>query len=460
MAALDLDVLNAIIVTFCPYCTPREYLSELTYRSAHCPPSYQGRDEEHRRIQALAALCLTSKQVGTLATRHLYHRPTATSWPLLARTLIERPDLARRVKHLNTRNWAGIPGMLDNSFPPEVARHWSSKVAYPVEMWDSEDEDSEGEDGKYEDGEEGLSQAGNIALDIVVALCPELEELDAVLDGGDAFALLEPGSLPRLRTVAVVGKWKLFGMCPVELWRLPTAAPNVHTLVGWQIGLSYRQIPLESITHLRLGSSCLQIDSLRHTLMCFPQLESFEFRAGYISAGGVQFTPLEAQEVLAELAPRLKGLVLNFDDAASSFEILGADWVLRSLAGLTELRRLEVDTRCIVPHMNPAQWRGRGMQLDSDPGPVPGVGDGALVELLPESIRELKITRGDRGPEFVKLRAALAGLAAAARQFPALKEVLVEGSLDGADAVKEAFKARGVLLVVPAVMESADDPLA
>ena len=71
MAPLDLDALEAIISAIRPQCTHcREFSTLETVRPGAC--EY---DEELSLVQALAALCLTSKQLATLVTHHLLPPP-------------------------------------------------------------------------------------------------------------------------------------------------------------------------------------------------------------------------------------------------------------------------------------------------------------------------------------------------------------------------------------------------
>ncbi|MBE3047264.1 hypothetical protein IMZ48_33030, partial [Candidatus Bathyarchaeota archaeon] len=193
---------------------------------------------------------------------------------------------------------------------------------------------------------------------------------------------------------------------------------------------------------------------------------SFEYRAGPMNQP-TQFSPLEAQLALVEFVPRLKSLIFDLNGAESRHLTLGVtNWVLSSLAGLKELRTLEVDTRCLVPHANPMVWVYQtrwewDMPPELEPavesGPVPPVSDGALVELLPESICELKIVQGSHGPGPEGLEVAFGVLATEAGRFPSLREVRmevrVEDGWDGENGVRMAFEVRGVRFVVDAMAE-------
>lgn len=444
MASLDLNTLESILETLCPQCTPRHYLYESRCLNGYCSPTCQGRDEDRHRVRTLAALCLASRQVSALATPHLYHRPTCAQWPLLARTLLSRPDVARCVRHLCTRDWISTYEVLSRPLPqvpPEVKRYWDERALRHAEA--------------AEDGDEEPFESEDMALRILLPLCPGVVALDAVVHSRSTFSSLGSETLSRLESVALAHWDTEFGLDLAGLHHLVRAAPYIRTVVGWQVSSCRRRFDLDNVTRLRLGMSSISLDHLRSVLLSCPHLEELKYRGGGSMVGYEQFTPLEMQDVLVEIAPRLKSLVLDLDGAYSHEHVLGEGWVLRSLAGLGELQRLEIETRCLVPHQNPMMTRHTrgpdGRLVPVDPGPIPGVGEGALIGLLPESICELTIWRGVDGPELVKLRAALAGLAASGR-FERLRRVSVEGvGADNVEGVREAFERRDITFVVQGI---------
>lgn len=439
----NIAVLEVVIESLCHYCTPRQPLHKLPCLNAHCPAECAGRDQERRDIVTLAALCLTSKHINAFATPHLYHRPTCRQWPLLARTLLSRPDLAGHVRHLCLRDWISVYFALpDPTFPVEVAEYWDGKVDYHVEA---------GPGAAAE-----CLEADNIELSLVLPLCPNIEELDVPLGYGDALCFSDAGPMRKLRTVVAAYDDPGSGMNLGSLAPLVPAAPNLSTLVGWQVNACRDMPVLENVTHLRLGRSSMELEGLRRALHACPRLETLEYGAGGSVVGYDQFTPLEAQGTLVELAPRLKSLSLNFDDALSHDALVGEGWVLQSLSGLKSLQKLEMDTRCFVAHMNPmstTKVKGpNGEWVLYNPGPVPGLGREALVELLPTSIREVHISRGRYGPELLRVVDALEGLAAGAERFSELRRVEVRGrGEESVEGVRSIFEARGVALSIPGV---------
>lgn len=436
----NLAVFEVVVEYLCHHCTPRQPLHKRPCLNAHCGAECLGRGQERRDIPTLAALCLTSKHVNVIATPYLYHRPTCRQWPLLARTLLARPDLARHVKHLSTRDWVPVYFALkEPGFPAEVARYWDEKVEYHVEA---------GEGAAPE-----CLEAENMEMNLVVSLCPGLEELDTPLVRADAFLFSGPWSMRRLKTVAAAYDDPGYGMNLGALARLAAAAPSLSTLIAWQVNSCYDMPVLGNVTRLRLGRGSLGLEGFGDALRACPRLEEFEYSAGGSVIGHEQFTPLEAQDTLVDLAPRLTSLSLDFNEILCHDALAGEGWVLRTLSGLERLRELEMDTRCFVAHMNPmstTKVRGPdGKWVPYDPGPVPELGREALVELLPASICQVRISRGNYGPEFARVADALEGLAQQAGRFPDLSRVAVHGKEAASlEAVRSAFEERGAHLSI------------
>lgn len=344
------------------------------------------------------------------------------------------------MRHLCTRDWVSVYFALpDPAFPAEVVEYWDGKVDYHVEA---------GEGAAAE-----CIEAENIELSLVLPLCPNLTELDAPLGYGDAFSFSEPGAMPRLRIAAAACDDPASGINLGSLAPLAAAAPNLSTLVGWQVNACVDTPVLENVTHLRLGRSSMGLEDLQNALRACPRLETFEYSAGGAVVGYEQFTPLEAQGALVELAPQLKSLSLDFDDTLCHDPLAGEGWVIQSLSGLVHMNRLEMDTRCFVTHKNPTMTMKvrdpDGQWVPYDPGPVPELGEEALVKLLPASIREVRISRWAKGPELARVADALMGLAAGLGGFRELRRVAVRGreaeSMEGA---RSAFEDRGVSFLV------------
>ena len=320
-----------------------------------------------------------------------------------------------------------------------MTHYWEGRAPYRI--------------GAGEGGDQESSDEENIALDLVRPLCPELAALDVVVGYNDTFYSPGPEPLPRLESVTLAYDNTEDGFDLAGLRHLASAAPNIQSVVGFQVSGCDERCDLGNVTHLRLGASAMSLTDLRFALLSCPRLKSLEYSAAGSVVGFEQFTPFEMEDALVEHLPRLKSLVLDLDESPSDGMVVDEGWVMRSLGGLRELRRLEVDTRCLVPHRNPHSTTDvrlpDGQFLPFDPGMIAAeAGLEALVGLLPESICELRIWRDGYGPEVAKLGPAVVGLAMAER-FACLRRVCLEGR--GAEQVVSigpAFEARGIEFVI------------
>ncbi|SPO06519.1 uncharacterized protein DNG_09209 [Cephalotrichum gorgonifer] len=366
MVSLDLFSLETIVEMVCLQCNPPYDLHEQKCLDIECPRACLGLNAQMGRTYTLAALCKVSRQFNTIATRHLYHRPRCERWWLLARTLIERPDLARRVRHLSTREWSGCD-ITHPSFPHEVRNHWSAQLVRG-----------------YLPGVTEM-QPNDAAL-LVLSLCPDVEEIDAAVNGEDMEEIREPRTtLAKLKRVSLA---YIGGECGIVMQRiapLMQAAPNVESLLAWQVeAADEHAADLENLRHLRVEESTIGHGSLWDLLSSCPKLTSFRYSAAGCYVGHEQFDAGEAQEAFVQLVPGLRSLWLDLSDA--DFEDLPAgDGVLRDLASLTELETLCLDMRCLILDRNPNMSPVSESTLDDE---VLMMEDSALVDLLPLYTRD------------------------------------------------------------------------
>ncbi|KAK4163555.1 hypothetical protein QBC43DRAFT_289721 [Cladorrhinum sp. PSN259] len=99
---LPIEIIDMILANFCQYCNQDSKGIWNVFSITGNPP---GRISQEIRAKQrdLSSLCLTSRAINKSAARHLYHAVSPhflTTWWLLARTLIQRPDLAQHVKRL------------------------------------------------------------------------------------------------------------------------------------------------------------------------------------------------------------------------------------------------------------------------------------------------------------------------------------------------------------------------
>lgn len=436
MESLDLFTLEAIVRAICPQCTPDHELTERVCLSGCYPLPCGDLGSEHERIASLAALCLTSRQISAVATPHLYHRPTCSPWWGLARTLLARPDLASRVKHLCTRGWTGSGTIVESSLG-ELQSYWERQAP-----------------GGFEDADE-IAHILNVRMNYVVllvsSLCPNLEELDAVIDYEDVAELQEPVALERLRTIALSYEDTEFGLGVETLSPVIRAAPNIETLMGWQVGTEGHTADLANLKHLYLDNSYVSADGLRELLSSCPRLESFRYVSGDATVGDQHFEPDEAQRTIVEFVPRLKSLHLNLDEKLFLHHPITESPLMTDLTPLTELESLTLDTRCVQPNKSPHVTGG-----PEPPDEAFAVRDSALVDLLPASIREFRVFRARAGPDLARLVQALSTLAKAAPgRFPKLRTVVVAGAgAEGIEVLRRDFESSGIKLLTQTGLSS------
>lgn len=282
----------------------------------HCTPIKRDNNigryytEQRRCAAALVSLCLTSKTLNSIATRHLYHRPDCTKWWLLAETLIARKHLGQHVKHLNCRRWKW--GSFTEEEPTKVTGHYEKKA------WLLEHTDTIPEEDRAKLLVSGDTDA---SMDIMCSLCPNIERLD-IFDGYfTQLFCMPPDSLSDLRHLYVSADDPEYGFQVGDLTTLFRAAPNLTTLRFSEVGSCWDlQLTLDHVTHLDLEWSDLSAQCLGNLLRACPRLEKLK----YSSNGGnpersEHFTPREAKVMVLRHAPQLKSFHLDPGDCDWSF---------------------------------------------------------------------------------------------------------------------------------------------
>ncbi|KAK4223529.1 hypothetical protein QBC38DRAFT_46735, partial [Podospora fimiseda] len=237
---LPLEMVQVIVDAICPRCNQRSRRSM-------------------RDVHTIVDLARTSKLFNQLATPHLYHRPPLHKWPLLARTLIDRPDLARHVKQL----------LVPQQTPERACDFWEDrlwmKCGFPPQLvayLDCQVNRLGFEDDLHPD-----------YISILASLCPNLEKLefqDEEKMGGPYFPFCRPNSLQNLKKVNMspppydecLGNGS--GQSLSDYKALLRAAPNIQrlavpNLVG-SCGLEV--LTLENLTHLDILQSALTAEDL------------------------------------------------------------------------------------------------------------------------------------------------------------------------------------------------------
>ncbi|KAK7419643.1 hypothetical protein QQX98_003234 [Neonectria punicea] len=436
---LDLPLEN-VIEMLCRHCTLRDAGRHDGLYAREHRPAYDKAD-----LVALARLCLMSKTLNAIATPRLYHRPATRRSDLLARTLIERPDLASHVRCFADHEWC-IQDRGDT--PPQLLALHDERARGLLA--------DERDDGwawlRSEIEEKTVSET--LITAVLVSLCPNLEDIYAVSHYRPVCILSQPNSLLRLKMLVTYHGDTKSGMPFGHLKALSTAAPNLKTIICHELaeqgGSPRAPFVFDHVTGLCLVNSVLNAESLAAVLVACPRLETFAYIGGNSKVASYSLTGNEAQRVILQYAPTLKNLHIDLHQIFSASVELAEPDMIHSLADMERLEHLTLDSRCLLTHTNPFTSRFR-----IRPGPVgePILGgpfldpeDTRLVTMLPPSLRSLRLQKGAKGPDLRRLIDCVKVMANNGPQsFPNLENVqlLNLGNTD-TSAIEETFRGNGV----------------
>lgn len=309
--ALPVELIEGVLKELCLACGPRH--------DAECPSfgCFCQCDESYGdpRIEALASLCLTSRQLNGIATRHLYHHPCGNKWWLLAATLLARPDLARLAVELSVTNPSRVE--YRDCAPDLVAYFEDQFQAYTDAMAEAGDVVSL---RHLKDGD-SFSGSYNIPLDILVTLCPKLKRLNARLDYFEVFRFCRPQSLLHLESAALSHTDTMRGFGFDDLAGLFLSAPNITNLSFWAVDGCEPMEPgcLAKVTSLSFRWSAVGSDALINILSACPNLAALDYEMGPASVGDYQFSLREVQDAVLAHAPKLTYLRLFTEDDSHDY---------------------------------------------------------------------------------------------------------------------------------------------
>lgn len=304
---LPLLVITGIAEALCSHCTDHSKFS--SWQTSIHRGSEDGRALVSN-MKALAKLATTCKDLHAIVTPILYHQVQCDPEHCfsLLRTLAGRPDLARRVKFLRLDfdyGWAEPKDKDEETFVLELAaRHgWMPTSRTGVETEDGHDQDEQAE----------RKRAGeDLPMNLMMALCPNLEHFSAVLGYFYAFDLLQPAALPHLKDVYIAHRDTEGGTHLAALEELYLAAPSIETFTSHMTeGVGTTILPLGNVRHVCLSWSAISPGCLRTLLKSCPQLESFEYGAGGPCVGFEQFSVPKMVKLLSHYVPWLKHLNLD-----------------------------------------------------------------------------------------------------------------------------------------------------
>ncbi|KAK4246605.1 hypothetical protein C7999DRAFT_15312 [Corynascus novoguineensis] len=314
LSNLPLELIEQILDELCHH-----HIYDLQDAGDSCSryePSYYRQHKDESAILGLAGLCRASKHFNRLATWRLYHTltwpKTGSRWPLIARTLIERRDLAQLVRHLSLDFYESPR---NPALPSEVILWYSQQIAlFP--------------DGDlYADSLTNRSSSSDFeptqrdaAIALLTSLCSNLSTLDIVpFKFATAFAFCPPASVLTLRDVEAYD-WHGFEL--KTLSSLFHAAPHLRLLRCRSVDPTKpvdTGLRLEHLTDLDLQNCCCSNIELVHILRMCPNLERLQYKNGGVKSfqpyGYEQFRPHEAVSAIREHAVLLRTFELCLDQA-------------------------------------------------------------------------------------------------------------------------------------------------
>jgi hypothetical protein len=317
-SGLPLELIHEIAESLCLHCT-----SPPTDRENDC--GYDGCEkhgwsaEETKRVSTLASLCLTSRGFSKIATPHLYHCPTPGKWWLLARTLITAKVKAQHVRQLQFGDFDRPQDNMNSLILQELSAY-SNERLNSAEGYDPEDFlaiDSLA--GELHSKGWGI-QNSNDLVDLVTALCPNVEYLQATLGYFATFYLCKPNSLMALKHLDLRHADTEGGIHITDLTDFLRAAPNLTTIRLFQVdmetsdeteGIKDLHVTLNHVKYLDFWRSAVGAGPLGMILRACPNLETLDYEAGGGCVGHDQFSPVEAKEMILRHAPNLRTLRLD-----------------------------------------------------------------------------------------------------------------------------------------------------
>ncbi|KAB5576156.1 hypothetical protein GE09DRAFT_1281867 [Coniochaeta sp. 2T2.1] len=327
-ARLPPEILHEIIESLCLHCG-QPAAEEWRYVDEH-----RWGHEEDRRVSALASLCLTSKAMSDIATRHLYHCPPPEKWSLLARTLITSPDKAEHVRDLRCGqfDWPKDEVLI----PDEVRAYYQERVEAYTPVVDADgDFDRERFFRDYnlaaEVHGEGWKYYNDIvALDIVASLCPDVERLEATLGYFDTFFFCAPNSMTALKHVDFRHYDTENGVHLTNIAALFRAAPNITSMRLYALAMENSgddddddgdgepiedlKFTLRHVKTIDTEHSAVGAGALGAILRACPSLKALNYSAGGPCVGFCQFTARQAKNMILQHAKNLESFQLDMRD--------------------------------------------------------------------------------------------------------------------------------------------------
>lgn len=276
---------------------PLEILLQIGGHVLSSHPSYTGLRIWYRYQESLASLVLTCKTLNATLTPLLYRYPVTTGLPRLARTLIERPDLAALVKNAQLRLYPGLPAVRGENgtkvwyiTPGDAAclnlqarKSFKARQVEPIETKTFSKMNTR--DRGYYPSHESRMLIRRLILD----QCTNIERLDMELGIKDD--VLFPTAL-KLSKQSHVEEMAFRWLGEHSYYESPNdtyltdslgtfirKAKSLQTLSMSRLATSYMPDTLRStsVTHLNLRESLLTRNALEDMLVSLPSLTTFRY---------------------------------------------------------------------------------------------------------------------------------------------------------------------------------------
>ncbi|KAI0884953.1 uncharacterized protein GGS22DRAFT_162370 [Annulohypoxylon maeteangense] len=421
MESLPVELLIQIFSSFCFHC--------------RCPGDFPNADLDYVRSdkKVLAHLCRTSKFICSVAQPILYHFYATGNSRIriiqadgyvgfpnepdflaqFVRTIAQRPDLASQITTMHivrTNSLMGyetqmqtVKSLIDFS----ISKNLLKKPCLPDNWLDGHF--SRWRIGYQEDLHRWLAT-------LAAVLCPRLKSLFLNIDTNAHFPALEESPHIKLLSLQTLGVMSFVIDYHIsELHALYAAAPNLETLYacdssGWISKMLFDtdyKLHLSNVKRLAISDSTS--NDLENLVRCTPKLEDLEYYWEDMDEEK-EYHFRDMAEVLKPAKDTLKRLGVTFLPRAVHLDPF-PKWIeppvvdyppIKTLREFTVLENLSID--CFLLY--------REQDVDTDD---------RLVDLLPQSIRSLRISYVYRGILYCLRQLAID----APKKFPFLKEVIL-----------------------------------
>ncbi|CEJ94789.1 hypothetical protein VHEMI10301 [[Torrubiella] hemipterigena] len=276
---------------------PLEILLQIGGHVLSNNPSHTGLSIWHRYQGSLASLVLTCKTLNVTFTPLMYRYPVTTALPRLARTLIERPDLAALVKNAQLRLYPGLPAVRGEDgtkswcITPEDAACLNLQARKSFEAGQVEPIESKTFSKKktWDRGYYPSHESRMLIRRLLLDQCTNVERLDIELDIKDEVLFPTAPKLSKQSHVEeMVFRW-LRDHSNYEgsndtyltdsLGTFIRKAKALRTLSMHKLATSYMPHTLRStsVTELVLQQSLMTSNVLEDILASFPSLTTFRY---------------------------------------------------------------------------------------------------------------------------------------------------------------------------------------